>query len=465
MNKLYWEAMLKNTIRKIYFQLPPSVRQPDGYGKMHKFYRDAQWWPEQEIEQWQVENLKKIVTEAYAHVPGYYQLYKEAGVTPGDIKSLHDIRNMPFTDKALIRDNLKDFTSVRIGKRKKSYCTTGGSSGIPFGFYFTKSSSAVEYAFMHTAWESTGWRMNDVGVVLRGGFIGSKNNYFARTENRRYALSSYYLTENTYPDYRQFILKIRPAFLHAYPSSASDLARMVIQSGDIGSIVFESIFLGSENLYEWQKVSIKQAFPSAKLMTWYGHTERAIWAPWCEHNEKYHVCPFYGFTEFVGADNKEVSEGAAGELVGTSFWMQATPFIRYRTLDYAVKGTVGCRKCGRRFQMIESIEGRLQEIIVSKSGRRISMTAINVHDNTFDEVFQFRFIQDRPGELVLTVMPKSSFTFESERKIMNSISNKLGEDFILKLVKVDQIPRTKSGKFTFLEQRLNIEHSDRVAYR
>jgi phenylacetate-CoA ligase len=240
---------------------------------------------------------------------------------------------------------------------------------------------------------------------------------------------------------------------------------MVIQAGDIGSIVFGAIFLGSENLYEWQKALIKQAFPSAKLMTWYGHTERAIWAPWCEKSEQYHVCPFYGFTEFVGADNKEVNEGAAGELVGTSFWMQATPFIRYRTLDYAVKGPLGCRKCGRRFRIIESIEGRLQEIIVSKSGRRISMTAINVHDDTFDEVSQFRFIQNRPGELILTVMPKSSFSFESERKIVNSIGNKLGEDFVLKLVKVDEIQRTKSGKFTFLEQHLNIEHSDRVAYR
>jgi phenylacetate-CoA ligase len=93
------------------------------------------------------------------------------------------------------------------------------------------------------------------------------------------------------------------------------------------------------------------------------------------------------------------------------------------------------------------------------------MTAINVHDDTFDEVSQFRFIQERPGELILTVMPKPSFSFESERKIMHSIGSKLGEDFMLKLVKVEQIQRTKSGKFTFLEQRLNIEHSDRVVYR
>ncbi len=460
----YFSSMIKNIIKKAYFKLPPFFRQPNGYSKMHKFYSEAQWWPELKIEQWQVGKLRAIVADAYNNVPGYYQLYKEAGVAPEDINSLHDIQKLPFTNKALMRDNLKDFTSTRMSKKKMYYCTTGGSTGIPFGFYKTKISSAVEYAFMHNAWELTQWRLNDMGVVLRGGFIGSSSKLFSKTQSKRYELSSYYLTADTYQLYKQFIIKVQPVFLHAYPSSATDFARLVLQFGDVGTIVFKSIFLGSENLYNWQKDLIKQAFPSAELMSWYGHTERAIWAPWCEKNEKHHVCPFYGATEFIGADKNEVKEGDTGELVGTSFWMQATPFIRYRTMDYATKGPLGCPECGRQFRMMESIEGRLQEIIVSKSGRRISMTAINVHDNTFDEVSQFRFIQNHPGELILMVVPKPSFTLESEQKIMDSISKKLGPDFIFRVSTTTQISRTQSGKYTFLEQNLDIQHSDRVSY-
>lgn len=456
--------LIKNIIKPLYFSLPPTYRQPKEYAKMHKFYQDAQWWPELKIEQWQLTKLKDIVNYAYNNVPGYYQLYKEAGINPEEIRCLNDIKYLPFTDKFLIRDNISDFISNGISKRKMSYCTTGGSTGIPFGFYYNKLSSAIEYAFMYNAWETTGWRLNDVGVVLRGGFVGSKDNYFSKTQSKRYELSTYYLTEDTYSLYKKFILKVNPTFLHAYPSSATDFARMVIQFGDIGQIDFKSIFLGSENLYTWQKSIIKQAFPTAKIMSWYGHTERAIWAPWCDHEEKFHVSPFYGYTEILDGNNIEIEEGETGELVGTSFWMKATPFIRYKTLDYATKGALGCQKCGRRFQIIDSIDGRLQEIIISKSERRISMTAINMHDNTFDEVSQFRFIQDRPGELILTVVPKATFTFESEQKIINSIRKKIGDDFILKMSKVDQLPRTSSGKYTFLEQNIIIERSDRATY-
>jgi phenylacetate-CoA ligase len=454
--------LLKETIKPIYYRLPPSLRQPYGYAKMYRFYRDAQFWSKERIRIWQLEKFKEIVNYAYENVPGYQQLYKEANICPNDINNLNDVKNLPFTSKTLIRDNLSDFTSRSIKKSQIRKCTTGGSTGIPFGFYYDKMSSVVEYAFMHNAWATIGWHINDKGVILRGGFVGTSDRFFKKTENSRYNLSSYFLTEANYPSYKSIIKKTKPTFLHAYPSSASDLARMVIRFEDISNVEFKSIFLGSENLYKWQNDVIRKAFPSAKIMCWYGHTERAIWAPYCENIDKYHCCPFYGFTELLGENNNEIDKGETGELVGTSFWMKATPFIRYRTMDYATKGENGCKKCGRNFQLLDSIEGRLQEIILSKTGRRISMTAINMHDDTFGEVSQFRFFQDRVGELVILVVPKDSFTIDSEKKIQNNIGSKLGADFTLTVKRVEHLAKSVSGKYSFLEQKLNIEHSDRV---
>lgn len=455
---------IKKIIRPIYLKLPQNIRMPLGYKKMHDFYSEAQWWSKEKILNWQLLKLKSIISYAYNNVPGYYQLYREAHVTPREINKIQDITILPFVDKPLIRDNLKDFTSQKMPKRKMRYCTTGGSTGIPMGFYYNKMSGIVEYSFMHSAWETTGWNLNDIGVVLRGAFIGSKENYFSKIEYKRYALSTYYLSETTYELYKRKILKIKPSFLHAYPSSAFDLASLVIQNNDIGIIKFDSIFLGSENLYSWQIKIISQAFPSAKIMCWYGHTERAIWAPWCEHQNKYHVSPFYGFTEILGDDDIEVNLDQTGELVGTSFWMKATPFIRYRTMDYAIKGEPKCDKCGRNHQLLESIEGRLQEIVVSKAGRRISMTSINMHDKTFDNVSQFRFVQNKPGEILLFIVPKSTFNIQNEKNIIKTLEAKLGADFILTLVKTDYLSRSASGKYSFLEQNIDIEHSDRVSY-
>jgi phenylacetate-CoA ligase len=454
---------LKDLLLPLYHQLPPSFRQRRGYRRMHDFYQTAQWWPKKEIEQWQLKRLQMLVQYAYQNVPGYRQLYSEAGIVPEDIRCLADIKKLPYTDKALINNNRNEFASRAMLKYVKHYVTTSGSSGIPFGFYVTKINGAIENAFMNNAWEQTGWRINDRGVVLRGGYIGSEKQLFSTTVKYRTDMSLYYLTAETYPAYRKLIQKTRPSFLHAYPSSAADLAGLVISAGDQGSVHFNSIFIGSENLYKWQIAKIKKAFPAAKLMAWYGHSEQAIWAPWCEKSEIYHVCPFYGFLEVIGEGDKEVSEGETGEIVGTSMWMQATPFIRYRTMDYASKGPAFCPHCGRNYNLLNSIEGRLQEMIISRLGRRISMTAINMHDRTFDNVAQFRFVQRTQGDLVFKFAPRVAFSDINEQNIVRAIREKLGKDFTLRVEKVGHIPRNGRGKSSFLEQHLKIDHADHTS--
>ena len=450
----------KSILRPLYRSIPMSLRLSKQYKSVHDFYNEAQWWSLDRISQWQLMKLQSIVKYAYDNVPGYRQIYKEAGVHPQDIRSLEDISILPFTTKSLLRDNLKDFTSSAIPRKRMFYSTTGGSTGIPFGFYSTRDNESIENAFMHNAWEQTGWKIDDRGVILRGAYVGSEDSLFSKIERNRYALSIYYLTDETYSSYIDFIVRVKPSFLHAYPSSAADFAKKVIYFGDQDRISFNSIFIGSENVYKWQKDIIKEAFPKAKLMSWYGHSEKAVWAPWCEKNEKYHICPFYGKTELIGNEQKEIQESHTGELVGTSFWMKATPFIRYRTNDYAVKGGLGCPVCGRNFRLLDSVEGRLQEMIVSDNGRYISMTSINMHDRTFDLVSQFRFVQREMGKLELLIIPQEEYSSDTEKSIRHSLIRKLGSDFSLSIKVVNEIKRTRSGKHTFLEQHIDIKHDN-----
>ena len=74
----------------------------------------------------------------------------------------------------------------------------------------------------------------------------------------------------------------------------------------------------------------------------------------------------------------------------------------------------------------------------------------------------FRFVQHQPGELDLLVVPKGSYSSASEEKILRAMTEKLGEDFTLRINRVERIPRTQSGKYSFLDQHLDIEHTDRV---
>lgn len=76
--------------------------------------------------------LKKIIRYAYENTKAYRSLYESVGITPEAIKTIEDLRKLPCVKKEMIREHLEEL-SVSI--RGRSYVTTGGSTGISFGFY------------------------------------------------------------------------------------------------------------------------------------------------------------------------------------------------------------------------------------------------------------------------------------------------------------------------------------------
>ncbi|MEM3627524.1 MAG: phenylacetate--CoA ligase family protein [Candidatus Bathyarchaeia archaeon] len=452
---------IQSLMRHVYGVVPVRFRLGKEYIELRRFLQEAQWWDRERIETWQLMRLKEIVKHAYENVPGYRALCHDKGVKPEDIQTLGDIRLLPFMTKELIRDNFKDFVAQNLDLNKCRYVTTGGSTGIPVGFYHTAVNVWMENAFMHSGWERAGWKLGETSAVLRGAFVGSEERFWSYDPVwKELLLSTYYLTERTYRVYLDKILTFRPQNLQAYPSAATMLADLVLENGDIGRLNFKIIFLGSENIYNWQKEKLRQAFPYSRLFGWYGHTEQAVLAHWCEYSETYHIWPFYGFVEVLDEAGSEVEEGKTGEIVATSFWNFATPFIRYRTMDIARKGKYGCQACGRQFLLLEDVEGRLQEMIVTAQGRYISMTAINIHSDVFDNVRQFQFYQDTPGKVILKIVPKETYSAQDAEKIYQEIKKKLGEDMDLELMLVAEIPRTQRGKARFLEQRLKLRYGE-----
>ena len=456
----------KEGVLSVYNCLPPFVRHMGTqYSKIHDFYSRAQWWSKEKIETWQLDRLKMVLNYAYHNTDGYRQLYDEAKVNPNMLQSLQDIALFPLTSKELLRDNIDAFT-VPFSLTKLHKTMTGGSTGLPFSFYADKKNAVAEYAFMHCAWESIGWKETDRGIKLRGAHLGDYEHIIKQDGYHHFALSASFMTEDNYERYMQTIEQTRASYLHVYPSTITDLAHLIVSHGDEGRLNIKHIFLGSENLYTWQEEIIRKAFPEAKLMSWYGHSERAIWAPWCEIEERYHLNPFYGYNEIING-KKPVEEGEVGELVGTSFWMFGTPFIRYRTNDFAEKGPEGCDSCGRHFQLLNKVDGRLSEIIVSKTGRRISLTVFAgsiMHGRTFEQITQFRFIQHEAGKVILAIIPTSSFSKEDEIYLEKSVHDFLGDDFEFEITKVENLSKTKSGKFTYLEQHLPIDRADNICY-
>ena len=148
-----------------------------------------------------------------------------------------------------------------------------------------------------------------------------------------------------------------------------------------------------------------------------------------------------------------------GEVVATSLTNFVCPLIRYRTMDIAVAAEEQC-SCGRQYPLLERVEGRLQEFIVTRSGHPISVTPINYESGAFERVRQFQMYQEEMGELVMKVVRKSTYTEGDTGQLLRELQWQLGDEVNVQIRFVDEIPRTPGGKFRYLIQKLPIDIGD-----
>ena len=347
--------------------------------KWYNFLQESQWWSKQKLEEYQIQQLTKLLHHAYKNVPYYRRVFNERGLKPDDIRDFDDLRKLPFLTKQIIQDNLEDLRAQNYPLRKFQYVTTGGSTGIPVGFYIERGISSVrEWAFMFTQWSRVGFKTGDRSVILRGNIVQfAKKGKFWEYDpvNQNLILSSYHLTNENMPKYIQKIKEFKPDFIQAYPSAITILARFMKEHNIENFPNIKAVLCGSENLYPWQRELLEEVF-RCRVYSWYGHSEQAVLAGECEKSSYYHIFPEYGIVELIGENGKPVIENnKIGEIIATGLNSFIFPFIRYKTMDLGMCTNQRC-SCGRNYSLLERIEGRLQELIVTKDKRLITLTAL-----------------------------------------------------------------------------------------
>jgi phenylacetate-CoA ligase len=425
------------------------------YVEWKSFLKETDHWTIEDIQRYQLAHFKRILQRAY-RTSFYAGLYARHGVHFMDIQSLGSIEKIPFVTKQDLRDNLRDMT-VQDG-RELEYTTTGGSTGTPTGLYRTKQAFARELASKAHQYERVGWKEGDRQVVFRGLVIDNPSKMSYEHEFEELRCSSYHLTPEYLDIFFKEIWKYRPDWLRFYPSTGVIVAKYLKDRG-LRFPALRGILSSSENLLDWHKKLFLEVF-GVRTFTHYGHYEMAALAGFCEHEDTYHVLPQYGYTELIGQDGKQVTvPGQTGEVVSTSFLMDATILIRYRTGDIATFKGWGCPKCHRPYQIWEKIDGRIQEYVVAKNNRYISLSSINFHDTIYDHLFEHQFYQDTIGHVTLKYIPKPSCNSRVLEQIYKEMKTKLG-DVELVLEKVDNIDKSMRGKHNLIIQKLHINQGD-----
>ncbi|HEY8892196.1 MAG TPA: phenylacetate--CoA ligase family protein [Clostridium sp.] len=346
--------------------------------------------------------------------------------------------------------------SRKYNKKELRYVTTGGSTGIPMGFYQDKSrEQKIEWAFTANLWSRVGYdiRKSYKMVILRGNRPKAGDYEYI---GKNLILSSYNLIEDNMGNYIQRILDFEPDFIQAYPSTISLLSKYIIDNNK--NIVLENlkaIICASENLYDFQRKQLERAF-NTRVYSFYGHTEHSCLAGQCEKSNYYHLQSEYGYTELINESGYDaVAEDETGEIVCTGFINYVFPFIRYRTGDIAINSNEKCI-CGRNYRLIKKIEGRRQDYFIDKTGSKVTFTCSD--DALWDvsnKIHLYQYVQNEPGKVELYIQSKKEFTQEDRNSVIVSFK-RFYSRFEIELHFTGHIEKTKMGKFRYLVQNIKM---------
>lgn len=428
--------------------------------RFRHFFEETEAWSSEQMRDWQLMKLKEVVDYAYIHVPLYRHLYSAVGYSLGEIRSISDFCSLPTISKADIKKDLASASTEELAKIGGRLCHTGGSTDKPMQFYLDPETIVREKAFFEYYWRKNGFKFGQKCVVLRG--------YQAQPEIRRFTRidysSNYLLCDSRFITEEQAfyaidkdIRRFGAGILQAYPSSAYLLAKSYVSHGIIAPH-FDYIFLGSENTYESHISVIKEVFTAKNVIYHYGHSECASIAIKYAESSRLGFCPFYGLTEFLDDKNSEISENNMGEIVATGF-NHSTPFIRYRTGDYAVKSAYHSSDYMANYQAVDRIEGRKHEFVLTKDNRKVSLCAIaGAHIHSLSRIGDMQYAQKEIGKLIVLVTALNNSVVSDE--ILEEISNDFNQFFKgtmdIEVKLVDALARTPGGKKIMLLQSKDI---------
>lgn len=450
--------LLKNTIGRCLGQVPLAWLLGAKFRANCRFVEESQWWSAEQIHEYQFDKLSEIIKLAYEKTVFYRRLFDSVGFSPGDFKSLDDIKKLPTIDKQIVIENLEQMCTRPVTDSDVDYVSTGGTSGVPLHFYINAGRSAIEYAYLTTSWQRAGYKLGMPMAVLRGRVVKpDKNDLYHEYDPilRHHYYSTFHLSDENIARYLKHISNIGECFLHAYPSSAATLAKFIIRNkqkpqGNIRGVIAES-----EIVYPDQRKMIEEVF-GCRLFSCYGQSEKIVLGASCEKSNDCHIWPTYGYYELLDEQGNPVTTpGQRGEIVGTGFINTIMPFIRYRTGDWATYVGDRCPSCGREHILIRDIRGhRIQEVLVASDGSEISWTALNMHDDTFVNVRQFQFFQEKPGQAILRIVPVEGFNRQDEGKIQRNLGSKLDGRVTFSIEIVKEIPLSERGKAIYVDQRI-----------
>jgi phenylacetate-CoA ligase len=321
----------------------------------------------QQLEQLQLQRLKQTVEHCMNNA-FYRKRFKELGITPDDIRSLDDVKKLPFTSKEDLRDNYPFGLSCVPLKECTRLHSSSGTTGNPTVVLHTQRDlDEWANAVARCLW-MVGSRPEDVFQNSAGYGMFTAGLGFQYGAEKVGMLTVPAAAGNTTRQIK-FIKDFGTTVLHAIPSYASRIYEVMKQEGvdPRTDTKLRVLCIGAEPHSEEQRKRIEENL-GVKAYNSYGISE--MMGPGvafeCPEQNGLHIWEDYFIVEIIDPVTLEpVPDGQLGELVLTTINREAMPLLRYRTRDLT-RILPGECPCGRTHRRLARLQGRSDDMIILK---------------------------------------------------------------------------------------------------
>lgn len=431
------------------------------------FNKVAETMQLEERQRIQLEDLRKLVKKVYENVPFYKERFDEKGIKPEDIRSLDDIRHLPFTSKSDLRETypfgllacpMKDIVEVHA---------SSGTTGIPVVDAYTANDVSDWGEGVARILASGGIGADDIiqdayGYGLFTGGLGV--HYGGQKVGATVIPISSGNTErqiNYLKDFGSTVLTCTPSYALYI---AEVLKNKGIQPGK--DIKLKAGVFGAEPWSDNTRKEIENML-GIKAYDIYGLTEIAGpgVAGECECQSGLHVAEDIFYPEIINPETGEVLPyGEKGELVITTLRKEGTPIIRYRTRDITYLYREKCA-CGRTTVKMHRLLGRIDDMLIIKGVNvfpsQIEQLLLQIPGLTPNYLIILTRGENHLDELEIQIeMDDKSFFDETRKleelknKLSQSVKSKLGIYAKIKLVEPKSITRFEGKAKRIIDKRV-----------
>ncbi|WP_319590516.1 phenylacetate--CoA ligase [uncultured Draconibacterium sp.] len=404
----------------------------------------------------QSERLKQTVQRIYHNIPSYRAKMQEIGMLPGDVRSVEDLKNLPFTNKTDLRDNYPfGMFTVPMSEIVRVHASSG-TTGKPTVVGYTRNDLSMWAEVVTRSLCMSGVTRNDIVQVAYGYglFTGGLGLHYG-TENLGATVIP--ISGGNTKKQIQLMQDFGSSVIACTPSYALFLAEVMQEMGiDPEELKLRVGIFGAEPWSESMRKEI-EAKLKLKAIDIYGLSE--VIGPGvsceCEHQVGMHVNEDHFIPEILDTETLQpVEPGEVGELVFSTITKEGIPILRYRTRDLTRLIYDKC-ECGRTLVRMEKCKGRSDDMLIIRG--------VNVFPSQIESVLlemsetepHYLLIVEREGTLdVLKLMVEVQEQFFSDevreleklkKKITHNIQSTLGISVDVKLVEPKTIERT-AGK-------------------